>query len=544
LMWIFSKKIKSINMFPTLEQIPEQYRVQPLDQESYLVNGEILKWKGERKDVFSPVHIKEGGKVKQYRLGSYPMLSAEAALTALDAAATAYDLGRGEWPTMSVKGRIDHMLLFVKKMKEKRTIIVNWLMWEIGKTLADSEKEFDRTVDYIIDTIEAYKNLDRESSRLRKEGGIYAQIRRGPMGVVLCMGPYNYPLNETFTTLIPALIMGNCVVFKPAKFGVLLVHPLLEAFKECFPKGVINVVYGSGQETVGAMMKTGKVDVLAFIGGHVAANAIKKMHPKPNRLRSVLGLDAKNPAIVLEDANLDNAVEECVSGSLSYNGQRCTALKIIFVHENIAEEFNKRYMAKLAKLKAGMPWEAGVMLTPLPETHKPAYLHELIADAEAKGAKVINEKGGEVNHSYVNPAVLFPVNSNMRVYHEEQFGPVVPITTFRNIAEPISYMVESNFGQQVSIFGTDDRHIAELIDPLVNQVCRVNINSQCQRGPDSYPFNGRKDSAEGTLSVTDALRVFSIRTMVASKDNELNRKLLTEILAKRESNFLSTDYML
>jgi glyceraldehyde-3-phosphate dehydrogenase (NADP+) len=544
LMWIFSKKIKSINMFPTLEQIPEQYRVQPLDQESYLVNGEILKWKGERKDVFSPVHIKEGGEVKQYRLGSYPMLSAEAALTALDAAATAYDLGRGEWPTMSVKGRIDHMLLFVKKMKEKRTIIVNWLMWEIGKTLADSEKEFDRTVDYIIDTIEAYKNLDRESSRLRKEGGIYAQIRRGPMGVVLCMGPYNYPLNETFTTLIPALIMGNCVVFKPAKFGVLLVHPLLEAFKECFPKGVINVVYGSGQETVGAMMKTGKVDVLAFIGGHVAANAIKKMHPKPNRLRSVLGLDAKNPAIVLEDANLDNAVEECVSGSLSYNGQRCTALKIIFVHENIAEEFNKRYMAKLAKLKAGMPWEAGVMLTPLPETHKPAYLHELIADAEAKGAKVINEKGGEVNHSYVNPAVLFPVNSNMRVYHEEQFGPVVPITTFRNIAEPISYMVESNFGQQVSIFGTDDRHIAELIDPLVNQVCRVNINSQCQRGPDSYPFNGRKDSAEGTLSVTDALRVFSIRTMVASKDNELNRKLLTEILAKRESNFLSTDYML
>ena len=531
-------------MFPTLEQIPDKHKIEPLDQDTYLVNGKIIKWAGERKDVFSPIHISENGKVVPYRLGSYPMLSGDAALEALDAAATAYDLGRGEWPTMSVKNRIEHMLQFVRKMKEQRTIVVNWLMWEIGKTLADSEKEFDRTIDYIIDTIEALKNLDRESSRLRKEGGIYAQIRRGPMGVVLCMGPYNYPLNETFTTLIPALIMGNCVVFKPAKFGVLLVHPLLEAFKECFPKGVINVVYGSGQETVGAMMKTGKVDVLAFIGGHVAANAIKKMHPKPNRLRSVLGLDAKNPAIVLEDANLDNAVEECVSGSLSYNGQRCTALKIIFVHENIAEEFNKRYIARLSKLKAGMPWEPGVMLTPLPETHKPQYLHELIADAESKGAKVINEKGGEINNSYVNPAVLFPVNSTMRVYHEEQFGPVVPILTFRNITEPISYMVESNFGQQVSIFGTDDRHIAELIDPLVNQVCRVNINSQCQRGPDSYPFNGRKDSAEGTLSVSDALRVFSIRTMVAGKDTELNRTLLTEILEKRESNFLSTDYML
>jgi glyceraldehyde-3-phosphate dehydrogenase (NADP+) len=531
-------------MFPSIDQIPEQYRIKPLDQRTYLVDGEIITWQGEQKDVFSPVQIVTDGVVTPYRLGSYPMLSAEAALQALEAAADAYDLGRGEWPTMSVQKRIEHMLNFVKRMKEKRTEVVNWLMWEIGKTLADAQKEFDRTVDYIIDTIEALKNLDRESSRLRKEGGIYAQVRRGPMGVVLCMGPYNYPLNETFTTLIPALIMGNCVVFKPAKFGVLLIHPLLEAFKECFPKGVINVVYGSGQETVGAIMKTGKVDVLAFIGSSQSANAIKKMHPKPNRLRAVLGLDAKNPAIVLEDADLDLAVEECISGSLSYNGQRCTAIKIIFVHESIAEEFNKRYLLKLSKLKGGMPWEPGVMLTPLPETHKPQYLQELITDAKEKGAKVLNENGGQIDHSYVNPAVLFPVNSTMRVYHEEQFGPVVPILTFKKTAEPIQYMVESNFGQQVSIFGTDDKSIAALIDPLVNQVCRVNINSQCQRGPDSYPFNGRKDSAEGTLSVTDALRVFSIRTMVASKDNELNRNLLTQILERRESNFLSTDYIL
>ena len=184
------------------------------------------------------------------------------------------------------------------------------------------------------------------------------------------------------------------------------------------------------------------------------------------------------------------------------------------------------------------------MLTPLPETHKPQYLQELITDAESKGAKVINEGGGKIDHSYVYPAVLFPVNSTMRVYHEEQFGPVVPIRTFKDISEPIDYMVESNFGQQVSIFSADDKNLAQLIDPLVNQVCRVNINCQCQRGPDSYPFNGRKDSAEGTLSVSDALRVFSIRTMVAGKDTELNRNLLTEILEKRESNFLSTDYIL
>jgi glyceraldehyde-3-phosphate dehydrogenase (NADP+) len=156
----------------------------------------------------------------------------------------------------------------------------------------------------------------------------------------------------------------------------------------------------------------------------------------------------------------------------------------------------------------------------------------------------LNVSGGKIQHSFFSPAILFPVNDSMRVYREEQFGPVIPIRTFRNVSEPIQYIVESNYGQQVSIFGTDPDLIASLVDPLVNQVCRVNINSQCQRGPDTYPFNGRKDSAEGTLSVFDALRVFSIRTMVAGKDNEVNRLLLSAILEGRKSNFLSSDFLL
>ena len=185
-----------------------------------------------------------------------------------------------------------------------------------------------------------------------------------------------------------------------------------------------------------------------------------------------------------------------------------------------------------------------VAITPLPEFEKPEYLGELIKDAISKGAKVLNANGGEIVESFVNPALLYPVNATMRVYHEEQFGPVVPVVAFNEIEEPISYMVESNYGQQISLFGKDSNQMSELIDQLVNQVGRVNINSQCQRGPDVYPFNGRKDSAEGTLSVGDALRVFSIRTMVAFKEGEINQKLTTDILENRKSNFLSTDYIL
>jgi glyceraldehyde-3-phosphate dehydrogenase (NADP+) len=132
----------------------------------------------------------------------------------------------------------------------------------------------------------------------------------------------------------------------------------------------------------------------------------------------------------------------------------------------------------------------------------------------------------------------------MRVYHEEQFGPVIPVLPFDKINEPIEYMINSSYGQQVSIFGSDPEQIARLIDPLVNQVCRVNINSQCQRGPDTFPFTGRKDSAEGTLSVSDALRVFSIRTLVAAKQTDLNKQIITRIVRDHKSKFLSTDFIL
>jgi glyceraldehyde-3-phosphate dehydrogenase (NADP+) len=156
----------------------------------------------------------------------------------------------------------------------------------------------------------------------------------------------------------------------------------------------------------------------------------------------------------------------------------------------------------------------------------------------------MNEGGGIHQDSLFFPTVLCPVNSKMRVYNEEQFGPVVPIVPFDEISEPLQYIVNSNYGQQVSIFSNNSDTIAELIDPLINQVCRININTKCQRGPDAFPFNGRKDSAEGTLSVIDALRVFSIRTMVATRDNEKNKQLFTQILEGRKSNFLSTDYLL
>ncbi|MEI6766657.1 MAG: NADP-dependent glyceraldehyde-3-phosphate dehydrogenase [Bacteroidota bacterium] len=532
------------NIFPQWSDIPAEYRIdKAVHQNEYLINGQLLKWDGPFQDVVSPVYLNEQGTLTPKFLGHYPLLTQAQSMAALDAAVAAFDHGRGLWPTMSVEDRIYHLELFTLKMMETREEVVRLLMWEIGKTLGDAQKEFDRTVDYIRDTIQSLKELDRTSSRFSIEQGIMAQIRRAPFGVALCMGPYNYPLNETFTTLIPALIMGNVIIFKPPKFGVLLHSPLLKAFKESFPPGVINTVYGDGESVIRPLMESGKIDVLAFIGSSRVADILKHQHPKPHRMRSVLGLEAKNAAIILKDADIEQVTTEVVLGALSYNGQRCTALKIIFVHESIAEPFLTKFSEKVSALKAGMPWEKDVKITPLPEAGKIEYLNTLIEDAQKYGAKIINANGGNCNRTVFFPAVLFPVNEKMRVYHEEQFGPVVPVVAFSSINEPVEYIINSNYGQQVSIFGNDADEISELIDPLVNQVCRVNINSQCQRGPDSFPFTGRKDSAEGTLSVSDALRVFSIRTLVAAKSSPTNNALVKEIIRENKSNFLSTDFI-
>ena len=193
----------------TQENIPEFAHLStPYIQKEYLVDGEIRQWKGNLNSVFSPIAIKTDSQYNNF-IGSHPLMDETAALETLNAAVNAYDNGRGEWPRMTVEQRIGCVKHFVSLMKEEREIVVKLLMWEIGKSYNDSCKEFDRTIDYINDTMEALKDLDRISSRFTIEQGIVAQIRRAPLGVVLCMGPFNYPLNETFTTLRPVRLLDK-----------------------------------------------------------------------------------------------------------------------------------------------------------------------------------------------------------------------------------------------------------------------------------------------------------------------------------------------
>lgn len=493
----------------------------------WFVGGQNREWKGKTATVKSPC--------KDVVLGEYACMDESAALEAVDACSKAWAHGSGVWPQTPVEARIRIVKSIAAALAERRQQLADALMWEICKTAKDSMAEIDRTLQYINQTLQAL--TDMEQTELQTVGKVLVRKRRRPLGVTLIMGPMNYPFNETYAMLVPALLMGNCVVMKVPRVGGLVHHLTTDIFQRELPKGALNFITGSARETIPAVMRTGLVSVFSFIGGCRAANDLIKAHPEPHRLYSVLGLDAKNVAIVGETADLELAASQCCLGAFSFNGQRCTAIKMIYVHKQVLSAFLDKFVAQVEKMKVGMPWD-NPMMTPL-TGDKAKYILELTQDALQKGAKIVNKGGGErvggQDSTLLNPTVVHPTTTDMRVCQEEQFGPICPVAGFTDVIEVLEYINNSKYGQQAAIFSKDPDEIASIVDPLVNQVARVNINSQCSRGPDTLPFTGRKSSALHTLSVEDALVTYSMEALAVTPvaHTELLRK------AASSSEFLS-----
>jgi len=490
--------------------------------------------------VFSPTVI-----------GTMPQFTQNQSLRTLQSAVEAWKGGSGTWPQMSLSQRISAIESFIANLQQKRREIIKVLMWEIGKNYKDAEAEFDRTIQFIQKTISYIRSSDEFAPRAWDESHapttLYAS--RAAIGIIMCLGPYNYPLNETYATLIPALLMGNIVILKVPTVGGLVHLLTMEAFAKSLPKGTVQLISGSGRTTMPPLMESGKIDGLAFIGGSRAADRLIKAHPEPHRLKLFLQLEAKNMGIYLPDLFEDgmdggnsrdwnNIMGETIAGTLSYNGQRCTALKLLFVPKSHSEEFATILAKKVETLSVGLPWELHdsndrskakySQITPLPNLSRVSYMKELIADAIEKGASIINQRGGDIvggpESTLMVPAVLHPVTPNMRIYEEEQFGPIIPIAPYNSLEDDVvPYARDGKYGQQVSIFTSAVKSnaltTAKLIDRFSTIFGKININTQCGRSPDAAPFSGRRSSALGVMSVRDALIEFSIPSVISYKDD-------------------------
>lgn len=493
---------------------------------------------------------------QQELIGKIPQMSTKLTFEVLEDAKQAWKGGSGVWPQMSLGERVQAIENFLEELQKQRDAIVTTLMWEIGKNVKDAESEFDRTVAFCKQVIAVIRNDPDYASSWQTVGSTKAFIRRAAIGIIMCLGPMNYPLNETYATLIPALLMGNVAIMKIPTVGGLSHLLTMEAFAKTLPPGVMNFVSGRGRDTMPPLMKTGDIDALAFIGGSKAADDLIGQHPHPHRLKVFLQLEAKNMGIFLSDLfekskaqELSIALDQAVLGSLSFNGQRCTALKLFFIPTAHGDAFASMLAKRIEALNVGLPWQTFEgnngkysNITPLPNRKRVEYMQELIEDAVSKGAKIMNKDGGKViggkESSLMVPAVLYPVTKDMDIYYEEQFGPIVPITTYDSLDTILDYGHNGIFGQQVSIFLSEGESStgAMLIDQFSSVFGKININTQCGRSPDTVPFSGRRSSAMGVMSVKDALKEFSIPTVVAYKDTSVNANIVQGI--EESSKFL------
>lgn len=505
--FIASTQLYSENALP-----PEANAPAPRAQTRYLIGGKMKEWTGRTDQIFSPTRVlNSAGQAVNYYLGSTPALDRDAAFEAYTAAKKSFE--SGTWSQISPAKRIEHMRKFLDGLKARRDRLINLVQWEINKSVDFATVEVDRTFQYIENTIAEYQKLKAEEAASGKvEGNLYIQIRTNPLGVMPVMAPYNYPWNETATIAVPALIMGNSIVLKPARWGVLLMEPIMEAFQEALPAGAVNLIYGDGEEILSRTLSEGTLQSFGYIGGERAAESIFRSIRNPLELNNVTtGLGAKNMSVILKSTNIEKAVTANVAGAFSYSGQRCTAHEIIFVHRDIAQQFIPAFVKKVEKLKVGHPWEPGVDITASPDTGWVTRTEDYIRDAISKGARIANPSGGLSRNGFHSPTVLVNVNSEMKIYHEEQFSPVVPIVIFDELQEVIDYQKNSPYGQQAAFFGTDAKELQTLMSAFSLLVHRININTACARGPDFVPFGGRKKSGTGVLSLRDALLRFSQR---------------------------------
>ena len=388
---------------------------------------------------------------------------------------------------------------------------------KIGAVLSkEVAKGYKSAVSEVVRTAEIINYAAEEGLRMEGEvleGGSFeaaskkkiAVVRREPVGLVLAISPFNYPVNLAGSKIAPALIAGNVIAFKPPTQGSISGLLLAEAFAEAgLPGGVFNTITGRGSEIGDYIVEHQAVNFINFTGSTGIGERIGKM---AGMRPIMLELGGKDSAIVLEDADLELTAKNIIAGAFGYSGQRCTAVKRVLVMESVADELVEKIREKVLALTIGNP-EDDADITPLIDTKSADYVEGLINDANDKGAAALTEIKREGN--LICPILFDKVTTDMRLAWEEPFGPVLPIIRVTSVEEAIEISNKSEYGLQASIFTNDFPRAFGIAEQL--EVGTVHINNKTQRGTDNFPFLGAKKSGAGIQGVK-----YSIEAMTTVK---------------------------
>ncbi|AWK52032.1 NADP-dependent glyceraldehyde-3-phosphate dehydrogenase [Clostridium beijerinckii] len=471
-----------------------------------LINGEwISSRNGNYIEISSPIDDSIVGKV--------PAMTKEEVDFVLKTSREA----QIEWKKIPTNERAEILYKAANILLDHSDELAEIMIREIAKDKKSCKSEISRTADFIRFTADTAKNMSGESIPGDSFPGFnrnkISVVTREPLGVVLAISPFNYPVNLSASKIAPAIVAGNSVVLKPATQGSLCGLYLARVFQEAgVPKGVLNTITGKGSEIGDYIVTHPSVDFINFTGSTDVGIRISKI---TSMVPLLMELGGKDAAIVLEDADLELTASNIVSGGYSYSGQRCTAVKRILVVDKVADKLVKKVKEKMEKLIIGNPLEKDVDIVPLINSKAADFVSELIEDARNKGAHLVI--GGIREKNLIYPTLFDKVTTDMRLAWEEPFGPVLPIIRVKDKDEAIEIANKSQYGLQSAVFTENINDAFYIADKL--EVGTVQINNKTERGPDHFPFLGVKASGIGTQGIK-----YSIESMSRPKATVINLK--------------------
>ena len=385
----------------------------------------------------------------------------------------------------------------VDKLRKKRQEFAELLTLEVGKPINESLVEVDRSIETLKLAAEEAKRIYGESVPLDaglNGKGFFAFTQRMPLGVVVAIAPFNYPLNLTIHKIAPAIACKNTVIVKPPSEAPLTVMKFCELLNEEFPDGVVNVVTGYGSEVGDYLVTSADVNKVSFTGSVPTGLMISQ---KAGMKKVTLELGGNDPMIVLKDADIDKAIKGVINGAFLNAGQVCMGVKRIIIDESIADEFVQKLVVATEKLVMGNPQDSKTTLGTLISKKAAIQVEQAVNDAVEKGAKILT--GGNREDAFYEATVIDNVSPDMDLVQNETFGPIAPIIRVKNLDEAIKIANDTEYGLQAGVF-TNDYYAAMRCANEI-EAGTVFVNKQSTFRTDNMPFGGFKNSGIGKEGV-------------------------------------------
>jgi alpha-ketoglutaric semialdehyde dehydrogenase len=428
-------------------------------------------------------------------LGSVPEADEAAVERAVDTAKAAYE----EWRLVPAPRRGEMLFRFAHLLEREKAALTDLMTREMGKVKAEAGGDVQEAIDMSYYMAGEGRRLWGQTTPSELQNKFNMSVRV-PVGVVGAITPWNFPIAIPSWKLAPALVCGNTVVLKPAEDTPLLAQRFVELLDEAgVPDGVVNIVHGYGETAGAALVRNPHVPVITFTGSRETGVAVTKA--AADNLKHVhLELGGKNAIIVLEDADLDLAVEGIVWSAFGTSGQRCTAASRVIAHEKVYEALQSRLVARAERMRLGPGWEDDTDIGPVINRAAIDKIDSYTKIGQDEGARLLT--GGEIATEgdlgkgfFYRPTIFGDVDAQMRIAQEEIFGPTTALIKVRDFDEALRVANGIKYGLSSSIFTRDVNRAFRAMRDLQTGITYVNAGTT---GAEVHlPFGGTKDTGNG-----------------------------------------------